>query len=120
MLSPSKFLAIFQFFKNHHTIYLFLFGRTFNFVEGHVKEVSIVYLKEGINSRIKTAMNSQDLSDILTASSALLGCYENFRLGPTVIDSLLGDVLLFLNKVLDLCFTYLRYCTHNIIFVSLL
>lgn len=84
-------------------------ARTFNFVDGHVKEVSIIQLKEGISSRIETAMNNQDLSDILIASSALLGCYENFCLGPAVIDSLLGDVLRFLSKVLDLCFTYLRY-----------
>ncbi|XP_034254702.1 thyroid adenoma-associated protein homolog [Thrips palmi] len=82
--------------------------KMFNFVDGHVKEMSILYLKEGINSRIETAMYSQDLSDILIASSALLGLYENFRLGPVVIDSMLCNVLQFLNKVLDLCFTYLR------------
>lgn len=100
----AYFIIITCFSVNYHILCF----RTFNSIKGHAKVASLSHLKEGLKNRMKTAMDSEDLQDITTASTALLSCSENFLLGHEVLDSMLLDILRYLEKALQLFRVSLR------------
>lgn len=82
--------------------------KTFNSINQHAKESCVKYLREGLKCHLQEAVhNRKDLTNLTVASSALLGCYENFKLGPDILDGMTLDIIEYLKQALNLCQSFL-------------
>ncbi|KAK3932204.1 Thyroid adenoma-associated protein-like protein [Frankliniella fusca] len=83
-------------------------SKTFNLLNQHAKEASIKCLQEGLKRLMQEAVeNEKDIAFLTIASSALLGCCENFKLGTDVLDTIALDVIVYLEKSLSMCESFL-------------